>query len=49
MSSGSEAAFETHITEWLASHGGYRVKVGNLGAMQADFDPEVGVDVGGFV
>ena len=44
MSAVSEAAFEAHITEWLATHGGYRVKVGNVGDGLVDFDPEVGVD-----
>ena len=45
MSSVSEAAFEAHIAGWLASHGGYRVKVGNVGDGVSDFDSEVGVDV----
>ena len=44
MSAGNEAAFEAHITEWLATYGGYRVKVGNVGDGHPDFDPEAGVD-----
>ena len=44
MSAVSEAAFEAHIATWLASHGGYGVKVGNVGDGYPDFDPEVGVD-----
>ena len=45
MSPANEKAFEAHIADWLLEHGGYRsVKFGNAGAIQADFDPGVGVD-----
>ena len=45
VSAVSEAAFEEHIADWLASHGGYqRVKIGNAGDQPRDFDPAAGID-----
>ena len=45
MSPGNEASFEAHIAGWLVEYGGYqRLRNGNVGVVQPDFDPVAGVD-----
>lgn len=41
----TEAAFETHLCDWLITHGGYQaIKVGNAAGSGGDFDPVRGLD-----
>ncbi len=47
MSLPSEAAFESHIVDWLTGRGGYRsAKLGNVAGLVGAFDPVSGLDVG---